>query len=106
MSIKLRIQGDEKVVDLYSNLAVKEFLNLVSGLANMLIHELKITMVEETRLTRIDTQVWNKEDLNLPVEARRLNLLKDVKAVHNAAFMIDKKMPDEMEVESNETSLI
>lgn len=69
----------------------------------MPVQELKVTMVEETRLSRIDTQVWNKEDLSLPVEARRQNLLKDVKVVHNAAFMIDKKMPDEIEVESNET---
>jgi len=55
MSLKLRIQGDEKSIDLYSNMTVNDFLGLVGALAEVPTQELKITMVEETRLSRIDT---------------------------------------------------
>ena len=46
-------------------------------------------MLEETRIVRIDTQIYNKQE--------QLNTLKDLKVVHNAAFMAEVKDPTEIE---------
>ena len=53
-------------------------------------------MIEETRIIRVDTQVYDKKALDSPASEGKLNTLKDLKVVHNSAFMAEVKDPDEV----------
>lgn len=99
MQLRLRLQEEEKVVNLYSNVKVQDLLKLLAVESGIEESELRVKMVEDTRITRIDTQVFDKETIHMPVEHRRLNSLKDVKVAHNSAFLVERKDPDEMVAE-------
>lgn len=43
------------------------------------IKEMALKMTDDVAITRLDYLVYNKEDKQLPEEARRLNKLSDVK---------------------------
>lgn len=48
-------------------------------------------MVEETRIIRLDTQIYDKED------PTKLNSLKDCKVCHNTALLVERKDTEELE---------
>ncbi len=52
-------------------------------------------MVDETKIIRLDSQVFAKDDPS------RLNSLKDCKVGHNAALLVERKQADEIESENS-----
>ena len=52
-----------------------------------------IKLIEETRISRIDTNIYNKE---VPDQ---LNTLRDVKICHNSALLVEEKDPNEILLE-------
>jgi hypothetical protein len=49
-------------------------------------------MLKDTKIVRIDSQIFDKS-IN---EQSKLNTLKDLQVVHNAAFLIELKDKDEI----------
>jgi len=52
---------------------------------------MSVKLIEDTKIIRIDTQVYAKETADMPIEIRRPNTLKDCKIIHNSALLVEKK---------------
>ena len=63
---------------------------------------MKLEVMEETQIRRIDTQVYDKEFVSLPEELRRKMTLRDLKIVHNSLVHVTIRGPNE--VDETETS--
>ena len=57
-------------------------------------------MLKDTKIVRIDSQIFDKS-IN---EQAKLNTLKDLQVVHNAAFLIELKDKDEILNDKKENS--
>jgi hypothetical protein len=57
-------------------------------------------MLKDTKIVRIDSQIFDKS-IN---EQSKLNTLKDLQVVHNAAFLIELKDKDEILNDKKENS--
>lgn len=60
---------------------------------------MKCKLIEDTKQTRIDRLVWNKEFSTLPPDQWVANQLKDIRIVHNSAFLVEMK--DEQDLEDD-----
>jgi hypothetical protein len=56
-------------------------------------------LIEETKQTRLDRLLWNKEFITLPPAQWVANTLKDVKVIHNSVFLVEEK--DEADIEDD-----
>jgi hypothetical protein len=84
--------GDQAItLSLYTNMLVKDFLLKVSLFFSISVGELCVRMIEETRIVRIDTQVFDKKNTGVMLT------LKDLKVAHNSAMIAEKKDPSEIQ---------
>jgi len=58
--------------------------------------KLKLRVVEETQSRRIDTQLFQKETMTLPIEHRIPNTLHDLKIGNNSVFIVEEKAVEEI----------
>jgi len=72
-------------------------LENLSKIFSLDVKKICVKLIEETRITRIDTNLYNKET------SKRLNTLKDVKICHNSALLVEDKDPNEI---SHEKSVV
>ena len=62
MEIRILHQGEETHRRVYSNLILKDLMQDISAKHNILLNELALKMSDETTITRLDYQLYNKED--------------------------------------------
>ena len=60
---------------------------------NLTVTAMSLKLIEETRISRLDTQIYAKDSDN-----KRFNLLKDVKIAHNSALLVEEKNASEIEI--------
>jgi len=65
MVLKVRFEGQDFTLNVYSSDTVGNFLSLLSARTGLLTAHIKCKLIEETKQTRIDRLVWNKEFLTL-----------------------------------------
>lgn len=70
-------------------------LEIISKKFGISEKELKVKMVDETKIIRFDNQIFAKDDPS------RLNSLKDCKVGHNAALLVERKQADEIDSENS-----
>jgi hypothetical protein len=99
MVVKVRFEGQDFTLNVYSSDTVGSFLSLLSARTGLLTAHIKCKLIEETKQTRIDRLVWNKEFLTLSEDKWVANTLKDAKIVHNSVFMVEMK--DEADIEDD-----
>ena len=58
---------------------------------------MKLEVMEDTKIRRIDTQVYDKEFLSLPEELRKKMTLRDLKIVHNSLVHVTIRGPNEVD---------
>jgi len=80
-------------------MTVANFLELLSSRTGIPASHIKCKHIEETKQTRVDRLIWNKEYQTLPPSQWVANTLRDVKVIHNGAFMIEMK--DETDIEDD-----
>lgn len=100
ISVKIRSGDLEEVRHVYSNMALKEFMTTKCDWSGLELAQMKLRLIEDTLTKRLDTQIYDKEYLNLPEDQRRLNTLKDLQVVHNAMLLLEQKDGSEIEEES------
>ena len=97
VDIKVKIFGNELDLKLYSNMTVQEFLTNMAAVGGIEVDKMKAKIIEETKVIRIDTQIYEKETSTLPLEMRVLNTLADVKVQSNSMILCDEKTDEELE---------
>ena len=55
MNVKVKSLTQDHHLSLYSNLSVEDFIKQVAGLLGMQENKIKVTMVDETKIVRVDT---------------------------------------------------
>jgi len=75
----------------YSNLPLPTLLKKISGVFNLQVKTMCVKLIEETRISRVDTQIYAKDNPN------RMNSVKDLKICHNSALLVEEKDPSEIE---------
>ena len=99
MVIKIRFEGQDFNLDVYSSQTVQNLLEKLSERTGVPNAHIKCKLIEETRQTRIDRLIWNKEFLTLPEDKWVANTLKDAKIVHNSVLLVEMK--DETDIEDD-----
>ena len=66
-------------------------LKKISGVFNLQVKTMCVKLIEETRISRVDTQIYAKDNPN------RMNSVKDLKICHNSALLVEEKDPSEIE---------
>jgi hypothetical protein len=103
MHVKVKTLKEDFMLGIYSNLTVLQFLGMLASLLEVDVNSLKVTMVDETKIVRVDSQRWAKEDMKLPESERKQLLLKDIRVVHGTVFTIEDKPVDEQPHKSTES---
>ena len=96
IDMKVSSFGTDIELKRYTNSTIKELIDQVSELSGLEVSKLKLRVVEETQSRRIDTQLYQKETMTLPVEHRIHNTLHDVKIGNNSVFIVEEKTDEEI----------
>lgn len=96
IQIKIQSFGSEIPIKHYTSFTVKDLLAQVSEISGLQANKIKLKVVEEVLTRRIDTQLYQKETLTMPIELRVLNTLNDVKLSHNAVLFVEEKNEEEI----------
>jgi len=72
-------------------LSLDEFLDLLALLTHQEKDKLKVKVIEESIVRRVDKLIYNLQDPN------KLNNLKDLKIVDNSALLIEIKTDQDMQ---------
>lgn len=96
ITVKLSAFGTDQEVNVYTNSTVQELIAKFASLSGKTSESLKVKVIDETQTRRIDTQVYEKSTLTLPVQNRILNSLQDVKLTNNAVVMLEEKSAEEL----------
>jgi len=66
ITIKVKYQDQEITLNEYSNLEVITLIELLSQIFKLEKVKTSVKLIEETRIIRVDTQIFKKETLELP----------------------------------------
>lgn len=97
MRIRVTHAGTEFLTDVYSNMTLIDFKSKISTETKVNATQMKLEVMEDTQIRRIDTQVYDKEFLSLPEELRRKMTLRDLKIVHNSLVHVTIRGPNEVD---------
>lgn len=97
MRIRVTYSGTDFTVDVYSNMTLTDFKSKIFEITKLETTQMKLEVIEETQIRRIDTQVYDKEFLNLPEQLRRKMTLRDLKIVHNSLVLVTIRGPNEVD---------
>lgn len=96
ITLRLRVFGDETVLQEYNNLLLEDLIQKISDITSFPVKQILLKVIEENLIRRIDRQIYNQNDPN------KKNTLKDIKLTDNAALMVDMKSEEELAKETDQ----